>query len=286
MTRARRSCHLPGAGRRSRLASIACAVVLIAARSGLARGEVLEPESPLADERAPVPNRLSEAERREGWRLLFDGESFSGWKIYGADDHAIEGWKIEEGALVFTRDVSLAGLIWHHLNPFVPSALDLMTLERFDDFELSIDWKISRGGNSGIFYRVPDERDALAWERGLEMQVLDDDAHRDGRIDRRRAGNLYDLQGLVRGATRPVGEWNRARIRAEGGHFRHWLNGRLIVDIVRDGDEWRRAHAASKFADREGHGRADRGHITLQDHGDVVWYRNIKIRPLRSEPRP
>ncbi|MEE8165966.1 MAG: DUF1080 domain-containing protein, partial [Myxococcota bacterium] len=226
------------------------------------------------------PNTLSAAERAAGWRLLFDGESFEGWKIYGAEDDAIEAWVIEGGAFKFTRDVSALGLIWNHINPFSTAAIDLMTRERFSDFELSIDWKISSGGNSGIFYLVPDEEASLAWTYGLEMQVLDDDRHSDGKIEMHRAGDLYDLKASTRRAAKPVGDWNTARIRVEGNHIEHWLNGEKVVEITRGSTEWKRAHDASKFADTEGHGLAKSGHITFQDHGDVVWYRNIKIREL------
>jgi len=226
------------------------------------------------------PNTLSAAERAAGWRLLFDGESFEGWKIYGAEDDAIEAWVIEDGAFKFTRDVSGFGLIWNHINPFSTAAIDLMTRERFGSFELRVDWKISAGGNSGIFYLVPDEEASLAWTYGLEMQVLDDDGHSDGEIERHRAGDLYDLKASTRRAARPVGDWNTAGIRVEGNHIEHWLNGEKLLEITRGSPEWERAHAASKFADTEGHGLATSGHITFQDHGDVVWYRNIKIREL------
>ena len=228
---------------------------------------------------ADAANRLTEAERAAGWRLLFDGQSFEGWKVYGSDE-PISHWVIDDGALHFTRDVSFAGLVWNHVNPFAQSAVDLMTRERFGDFELSIDWRISPGGNSGIFYAVPDESTPLSWDLGLEMQVLDDAGHYDGEIDRHRAGDLYDLQSLATGAARAVGEWNRARIRVEGDRVRHWLNDVLVADIVRGSPEWDAAIARSKFDGTPGFGRARTGHITLQDHGDPVWYRNVKILPL------
>jgi cytochrome c551/c552 len=231
-----------------------------------------------------MPNTLSQEERGQGWQLLFDGVSFAGWKIYGAPDSTIEHWEIEDGALKFTRDVGFAGMIWNHLSPFRQGAVDLMTLDRFGDFDLSIDWMISPGGNSGIFYGVPNEASSLSWDFALEMQVLDDDSHIDGQIELHRAGDLYDLQSLTSQTgppiTRPVGEWNRARIRVEQGHIEHWLNGYKTADILHASPAWDRAIAASKFDDTKGFGLAPSGHITLQDHGDVVWYRNIKIRPL------
>ena len=241
---------------------------------------------------AQPPNTLSREEEESGWRLLFDGHSFEGWKIYRSEDDPSLYWRIEDGALEFTRDVSLAGLVLNHLNPFTLGSADLMTREQFGDFELSVDWRISPGGNSGIFYRVPDELASLPWDRGLEMQVLDDAAHRDGQIELHRAGDLYDLQSLARDAALPVGEWNTARIRVRGNRVEHRLNGVLIADIEIGSPDWDRALATSKFADIEGYGLAQRGHITLQDHGDPVWYRNIKIRSLEddltrnSTPRP
>jgi glucose/arabinose dehydrogenase len=241
--------------------------------------------APTADASSPseapaAPNILSAAERAQGWRLLFDGESFAGWRNYGASGDAIEGWVVRDGTLEFTRLVSFAGLVWNHLNPFGTAALDLMTKERFSDFELSLEWKVAPGGNSGIFYLVPDETDDLAWTRSLEMQVLDDATHPDGAKDKRRAGDLYDVVASRSRASRPAGEWNAARIRVEGDRIEHWLNGERIVSIERGSPEWIRAVADSKHAGVEGFGAARSGHILLQDHGNAVWYRNVKIRDL------
>lgn len=228
-----------------------------------------------------APHDLSEAERAEGWELLFDGESFAGWKNYGAaSDAAIRGWAIEDGTLAFTRDASFAMLVARHLNPFARPALDLMTKARFADFELALEWKISPGGNSGIFYLVPDEQDRLGWTRAPEMQVLDDSSHPDGQKDRRRAGDLYDVFASSQRRARPVGEWNQVRIRVEGPRIEHWLNGVKVVDVERASPVWARAVASSKHAGVEGYAEARAGHILFQDHADRVWYRNVKIRRL------
>ncbi|MAG33137.1 MAG: hypothetical protein CL908_19840 [Deltaproteobacteria bacterium] len=237
-------------------------------------------EKPPDVSEGPAPNTLTAEERAAGWRLLFDGESFASWKIYGAQSDEIEGWVIRDAAFEFTRDVSFAGLVWNHINPFSRAALDLMTKERFANFELSIDWKVTAGGNSGIFYLVPNEEASLSWAYGLEMQVLDDARHSDGRLEKRRAGDLYDVVASTTRPVRPAGEWNTARIRVAGGRIEHWLNGEKVIGIDRYSPEWDRAIADSKHADVEGYGLARRGHIVLQDHGDVVWYRNIKIRRL------
>ena len=228
---------------------------------------------------SPHPPEVSlRAPQQPGFRPLFDGESFEGWKVYGQE--SLEGWGIEDGSLVFLREVSFLGLVWNHLNPFRPAALDLMTREKFCNFELSIDWKISAGGNSGIFYAVPDESQDVAWYTGLEMQVLDDVGHSDGRIDKRRAGDLYDIKASSTRAVKPAGAWNRARVRLEGDAITHWLNGEKVLEIERRSPEWQAALAASKFAGDEGFGSARCGHILLQDHGDRVWYRNVEILAL------
>ncbi|MFK7894849.1 MAG: family 16 glycoside hydrolase [Myxococcota bacterium] len=279
---------LPGASAASLTSSASVEPTEPAASITLA--ELSASEVRAASEGPPVsggpPNTLTAAEREEGWRLLFDGESFEGWKIYGAPPRAAgeapEGWVIEEGAFKFTRDVSLFGLVMNHLNPFTTAALDLMTEEQFSDFEFMIDWKISAGGNSGIFYFVREEEAApLSWGFGLEMQVLDDAAHSDGEIEMHRAGDLYDLRARAVANTKPVGEWNTARIVSRGNQLEHWLNGEKLLEIERFSADWDRAIAASKFADTEGYGAARQGHFSLQDHGDPVWYRNIKVRPIQ-----
>ena len=226
------------------------------------------------------PNQLTAEEIQDGWRLLFDGHSFAGWKIYGAPDDRIEGWEIERGALTFTRTVSTGGMIWNHINPFARGALDLMTKEKFDDFELQISWKVAPGGNSGVFFAIPDESSYLAWTYGLEMQVLDDARHADGKIEKHRAGDLYDLQASQVRAAHAPGAWNQSRIRVEGDRIQQWLNGKKTVEIVRGSPAWEEALAASKFADTEGFGLATSGHLALQDHGDRVLFRDIKILEL------
>jgi cytochrome c len=231
---------------------------------------------------AAASNLLTEEEREAGWQLLFDGKSFAGWKNYGAPTDEVKGWVIREGALEFTRTVPFALLILRHLNPFARPALDLMTKRRFGDFELSIDWKIEPGGNSGIFYLVADSNARLGWTLAPEMQVLDDERHADGQREKRRAGDLYDVVASVRRMARPAGEWNQARIRVQGPRIEHWLNGEKVVEIDRGSIEWNRAIANSKHAGVEGFGLAREGHILLQDHGDAVWYRNIKIRAAQS----
>jgi hypothetical protein len=213
---------------------------------------------------ATALNALTPEETAAGWRLLFNGTDLAGWRVYKKPDVPAQ-WKVEDGAIALT-----AG-----------GGGDLMSAEEFGDFELSIDWKISPNGNSGIIYLVKEAPEAAnTYNTGPEMQVLDNDGHPDGRFPTHRAGALYDFNTPPDGAVKPVGEWNTARVIVSHGHIEHWLNGVKVAESSYGDDAWRTAVAASKFKDMPLFGRATSGHIALQDHGDRVWYRNIKIRPL------
>ena len=209
---------------------------------------------------AAEQNTLTEAERAAGWRLLFDGESLDGWRAYDSEAPP-DGWRAEDGTL-------------HRF----ASGGDIMTVERFDDFELVLEWRISEGGNSGIFYHGRPGYDHI-YDAAPEMQVLDDDRHPDGGNPLTSAGAVYGLYPAPRGVVRPAGEWNRARIITRGDHVEHWLNGKRIVEYELGSEDWRERVADSKFAGTD-YGRFRSGHIGLQDHGDLVWYRNIKLLPI------
>lgn len=212
----------------------------------------------------PPQNVLTDAEKSEGWKLLFDGKTLSGWQAFGRKP--ITGWEALDGALVRTGGGG-----------------DIVSDEEFDDFELKIDWRISAAGNSGVFYRVrqaPGLR--YPWETGPEMQVLDNAEHPDGRSPLTSAGANYALHAPPRDVTRPVGFYNEARIVARGPRVEHWLNGEKLVEYEIGGAAWNQLVAASKFKAMPRYGREKGGSIVLQDHGDRVWYRNIKIRRLGS----
>lgn len=199
--------------------------------------------------------------------VLFDGTDLSAWRGYRQPD-VPAGWSVEDGTLAFTPGVGDG---------------DIVTREEFGDFELELEWKISEGGNSGIFYRASEEYENV-WESAPEMQVLDDARHPDGQNPLTSAGAVYGLYAASPDAARPVGEWNRVRIVARGDHVEHWLNGQKVVEYERGSPEWEERVARSKFQTMPGYGQARRGHIALQDHGDRVWYRNIRIRPLDPQP--
>lgn len=213
---------------------------------------------------AQAPDTLTAQEREAGWRLLFDGRSTTGWRGYGTE-RPPAGWVVQDGALV---RAARSG--------------DIMTVERFGDFELELEWKISAGGNSGVFYRVAEiETPRRTRLHGLEMQVLDNAGHRDGRVPETSAGSAYGVYAPVHDATRPVGEWNHVRIVARGAHVEHWMNGIKVVEYELGSDDWKARVARSRFASWPAYAQARTGHISLQDHGDWVAYRRIRIRPLR-----
>jgi hypothetical protein len=198
------------------------------------------------------------------WRSLFNGADYAGWRLYGGGAPGAQ-WTVAEGAMFLSAR----------------GGGDIVTEEEFGPFELTLEWKISPGGNSGIMYLVQELPDAkYAWNTGPEMQVLDDEKHPDGRIASHRAGALYDFAPPLAAAARPVGEWNEARILFTGDRIEHWLNGQLVAQSTYADDAWRQAVAKTKFASMPHFGKAARGRIALQDHGDPVWYRKIRIRSL------
>jgi len=231
-----------------------------------------------------APNTLTAAEKADGWVLLFDGVSFAGWRGVGREGIPEGHWVVEDGT-IRKRD---SGAVPTAADGQPLEGGDIMTIETFDNFELSLDWKVAPGANSGIKYNVsesmsvasPPEYAAL----GFEYQVLDDDRHPDAQNGpNRTAGALYDLIGPGDAkALRPVGEFNRARVVFDGPHGEHWLNGAKVVEFDLGTPEFAARLAASKYAPIEGFADRRAGHIVLQDHGNDVWFRNIKIRRLPS----
>ena len=232
--------------------------------AGLAAAAVMGCGSgtPPAATPAPLsPNVLSAAERADGWRLLFDGSSLSGWRPYDREGTP-QGWQVVDGAL--TR-VARGG--------------DIITVASYRNFDLTADWQLRTGGNSGIFYRAALGSGAIYFS-APEMQVLDDAVHADGRSELTSAGSVYGLYPAPRGIVRPVGEWNTARVLVNGNHVEHWLNGQKIAEYEFGSADWRRRVSSSKFKAWPEYGQAATGHIGLQDHGDFVAYRNVKIKVL------
>jgi Domain of Unknown Function (DUF1080) len=211
-------------------------------------------------------NKLTAKEAKAGWKLLFDGKSTKGWRGY-KQKTAPAAWVVKDGVLAFERQDGVQGG-------------DLMTRDQYESFELSLDWRITEGGNSGIMYHVQETEDQ-PWKTGPEMQVLDNAKHRDGKNAITSAGSCYALYAPAKDVTRPVGEWNQARLVVNGANVEHWLNGEKIVSYEKGGEDWNAKVAASKFKAFPNFGKPTKGHIDLQDHGDRVEYRNIKLRVLR-----
>lgn len=213
-------------------------------------------------------NSLTARERAEGWTLLFNGQNLDGWQAYGGGAPT-SSWVVRDGTLMLTAD---SGKM---------SGSDLVTGQEYGSFELTLDWKVEKGGNSGVLYLAQNGTpDRAIYETGLEMQILDNADHPDGKIPSHRAGALYDLTVPPPSAAHPAGEWNHARLRVEPSRIRQWLNGTLTADVSYGDAAWRHRVAKSKFAAMPTFGTLSRGVIGLQDHGEPVAFRNIKLRRL------
>jgi len=217
-------------------------------------------------------NQLTDEEVDEGWELLFDGESTEFWRGYNMDQFPEQGWVIEDGLLQFQPST-----IENRTH-----ALDIITYETYSDFEFKIEWMVERGGNSGIFYHILEQEREIYWS-GPEMQILDNDNHPDatrGIDGNRKAGSLYDLIPADPQNTNPYGEWNSVKIVSNGATIEHWQNGEKVLEYERWTEDWFNMLHESKFQCYPEFGALRNGHIGLQDHGDIVKFRNIKIRHL------
>ncbi len=208
-------------------------------------------------------NTLTAREKAQGWKLLFDGRTTAGWRGY-RQQAMPTGWQVRDGNL--TR---------------VAAAGDLVTTDQYESFDLTWDWKIAPGGNSGVMYHVTEAAEE-PYETGPEYQLLDDARFRpDGLSLLTSAGACYGLYAIPRHLARPAGEWNHSRLLVDHGRVTHWLNGVKAAAYTIGSPDWDRRVAASKFKQWAGFGKASRGFIDLQDHGSEVAFRNVKIRELR-----
>jgi hypothetical protein len=217
-------------------------------------------------------NKLSRSEANDGWILMFDGNSTDGWRGYNREAFPATGWIIEDGALACISgrlDRSQRGG-------------DIIFDQKFTNFHLKLDWKIAEAGNSGIFYMAQELPRTAIWQTAPEYQLLDNERHPDaprGVDGNRKAASLYDVIPAVPQNANPAMQWNTAEIIVNNGNVIHRQNG---VDVVRfqiGTAEWDKMIEKSKF-NGELFGRFAEGYIGLQDHGDDIWFRNIKIKPL------
>jgi hypothetical protein len=227
-----------------------------------------------------APNSLTAAERAQGWRLLFDGKTFSGWRGLGYDSVPSAHWRIVDGSIMKIASGNV---------PKMPDGQpanggDLMTTDTFRDFELSFQWKATPAMNSGVKYNVSEEFSLKHASNhaalGFEYQLIDDSLNDDNKIPSHRAGSLYDL--IPPNAAKhllPVGQWNTSRIVFRGNHGEHWLNGAKIVDFDLGTPRMDSLLAKSKYRTIPGFADRRAGHIILQDHGDEIYFRSLKLRP-------
>jgi hypothetical protein len=220
-----------------------------------------------AQDKESAANTLTAAEKKAGWALLFDGKTLDGWRGYKKADPAGTRWKAEEGALTLPGRGDGGG-----------GSGDIISKDTFEQFELSWDWKVLAGGNSGLKYFILEDRDSAI---GHEYQLIDDDRHSDAKIGpHRQTAAFYDVLPAADRPMKPAGEWNRSRVVVRGQTVEHWLNGKKVLQYELNSPALNAAIEKSKFKGIERFGKRQNGHILLQDHGDQVWFRNIKIRRL------
>ncbi len=224
-----------------------------------------------------APNTLTAQEKKEGWKLLFDGKTTNGWRGAYTDKFPESGWSIQDGTLSIAKSDGRESR----------NAGDIVTLDEYRNFDLMFEFKLSEGANSGVKYFVAEQTPKPVGSAfGLEFQVLDDEKHPDAKLGRngdRTVGSLYDLIPAKDKQVNPVGQWNQGRIISKGMHVEHWLNGKKVVAYERGSAAFREAVALSKYKAPEYNangrfGEAPTGHILLQDHGENVSFRSIKIR--------
>jgi len=214
-----------------------------------------------------MSNSLTNAEKASGWQLLFDGKSLDQWKGWKQETPGAQ-WEIKDGAMSFNPKAEGKGG-------------DIITKDKYEDYELSLEWMISDCGNSGIMFGIiEDEKYQAPWMTGPEMQVLDDKCHPDGKIVTHRAGDLYDMIETSEPVFTGANKWQQVRIKSLKGAMEFWLNGVKVVEFTMHTPEWDKMISESKFKDFADFGQTKEGHIGLQDHHDFVSFKNIKIRRL------
>lgn len=211
---------------------------------------------------------LTDEEKAEGWMLLFDGQSADNWRGYLKEGFPEEGWMIKDGELQVSRGGG-----------------DLITKEMYENFEFSVDYKIhTEGGNSGIFYLAIESEGEPIYHNAPEYQILDNEYHTteaDSTVYLKHlAGDNYDLHSSVEDFSKPIGEWNTAKVVVNNRKVEHWLNGNKCLEYEIGSDDWNELVAASKFKQWPNYGLATKGHIGLQDHNNTISFKNIKIKKL------
>jgi hypothetical protein len=201
------------------------------------------------------------------WQILFAGKSTDAWRGFRKDHFPSKCWIIENESLKTIPGCDEA------------ERVDLVTKEKYQNFELELEWRVAPGGNSGVIYLVSEDDDQT-WKTGPEMQVLDDAKHADGKEPKTSASALYGLVAPTNKVLHPAGRWNKARLIVHNGHVEHWLNGKKVLDYELGSDQLKHLIADSKFKDFPGFAQNRQGYVALQHHGEEAWYRKIRIRSL------
>ncbi len=212
----------------------------------------------------PAYNTLSSAEKAAGWKLLFDGQKIAGWHMFKKTTFPEKGWDINDNS-------------FHHINK--GGGGDIVSDATFENFDLRWEWKVAEGANSGLKYFVSEERKVLL---GHEYQLIDDDRHEDAHKaeGKRATAAFYDVLKPTGAKPKPAGQWNRSGILVRGNHVEHWLNGDKVLEYELGSDVVKAAVAQSKFSKVENFGSRVQCHLLLQDHGDEIWFRNMKLLEL------
>lgn len=210
-------------------------------------------------------NALTKEEAKAGWELLFDGKSLDNWKKFNGDE--VTGWKIVDGEL-------------HNSGTGSDHGGDIITKKEYENFELSLEWKVDSQSNSGVFYHVQERLVNAIYESGPEYQLLDDKGWPTPLHANQYTGSNYAMQAPANAVVVSVGEWNSTRIVVRNPHVEHWLNGKKVVEYDLWSDEWKSPKEAGKWKDAPNYGMAKKGHIGLQDHGGLTMFRNIRIIEL------
>ena len=211
--------------------------------------------------------QLTEQQKTDGWKLLFDGKTTDGWRFF--KDKPNNSWEVIDGTL--------------HCKPVAEDKenqrADIMPKEQYENFELAFDWKIAPQGNSGVMFRVTEDHNEPYFS-GPEYQAVDDIGYPGKMEDNQRSGANYAMHAPTNGTANPVGQWNQSKIVVNGNHVEHWLNGAKVVEYELQSDEWKKLKATGKWKDEAGYGAAKKGYIAFQDHSSEVWFRNIMVKVL------
>jgi len=211
-------------------------------------------------------NELTEAQKADGWKLLFDGKTMNGWRIFKGKEN--DTWEVLNGTL--------------HCKPVTETSSkrsDLMTTEQYKNFELAFDWKIPKGANSGVMFHVTEDFD-LPYASGPEYQIIDDAGYPGGVEPKNQTASNYDVHVTEGAKINAIGEWNTSKIVVNGNKVQHYINGDKVVEYEFGTDAWKEKVAGSKWKSFPGYGMSSTGYIDLQDHGHEIWFKNIMIKSL------